>query len=188
MLPIALSLLQFVPEIAGLFGGNKAEAVAGKVVQIAQAVTGQGTPDAALQALQADPAKVLEFQKAVLDQRVELAKIAAQTQIELRQADSADIAAVNKTLQTEAMGGSWLQRNHHAIESIGTVALVWAVYFVLPLARIPVPAIPESAWITLGAILGVTAWQRGQANVRVATASAQQPPAPVETAAIEAVR
>ena len=83
-------------------------------------------------------------------------------------ASTAQIEAVNKTLQTEAMGGSWLQRNHHAIESLATVGLVWAVYFVLPLAKIPVPAIPETAWLTLGAILGVTAWMRGQANVATA--------------------
>lgn len=80
-------------------------------------------------------------------------------------AGAAQLESVNKTLQTEAMGGSWLQRNHHAIESISTVALVWAIYVVLPLCRVPVPAVPESAWITLGAILGVTAWMRGKANV-----------------------
>ena len=76
---------------------------------------------------------------------------------------------MNKTLQTEAMGGSWLQRNHHAIESLATVALVWAVYFILPLAKIQVPTIPPEAWLTLGAILGVTAWMRGKANVAVAS-------------------
>ena len=83
-------------------------------------------------------------------------------------AETTQVESVNKTLQTEAMGGSWLQRNHHAIESLATVGLVWAVYFILPLAKIPVPAIPETAWLTLGAILGVTAWMRGQANVATA--------------------
>ena len=83
-------------------------------------------------------------------------------------AETANVEAVNKTLQTEAMGGSWLQRNHHAIESLLTVGLVWAIYVVLPLAHIQVPSVPESAWITLGAILGVTAWMRGQANVETA--------------------
>lgn len=84
-------------------------------------------------------------------------------------AENRNVEAVNKTLQTEAMGGSWLQRNHHGIESLSTVGLVWAVYFVLPLAKIPVPTIPAEAWLTLGAILGVTAWMRGQANVQTAT-------------------
>lgn len=83
-------------------------------------------------------------------------------------AEVAQVEAVNKTLQTEAMGGSWLQRNHHALESMLTVSFVIAVYFVLPLLKIPVPVIPEFAFMMLGAILGVTAWQRGQANVETA--------------------
>ena len=81
-------------------------------------------------------------------------------------AQTAAVESVNKTLQTEAMGGSWLQRNHHALESMFTVALVGAIYFGLPLFKIPVPSVPESAWIMLGAILGVTAWQRGNANIK----------------------
>ena len=80
------------------------------------------------------------------------------------------LEAVNKTLQTEAMGGSWLQRNHHALESLATVAAIISIYFVLPLAGKAVPAIPESAFLMLGAILGVTAWQRGQANTAVVKA------------------
>jgi hypothetical protein len=83
----------------------------------------------------------------------------------------AQLEAVNKTLQTEAMGGSWLQKNHHALESMFTVTLVGAIYFLLPVLSLPVPPVPESAWIMLGGILGVTAWQRGQANV----ATAKQP-------------
>ena len=77
-LPAILALAQLVPTIAGLLGGPKAEAVAGKVAQIAQAVTGQPTPDAALQAIQEDPALALRFQEAVLAQKVELERIAAQ--------------------------------------------------------------------------------------------------------------
>ena len=78
LLPIALALAQFAPTIAGLLGGAKAEAVAEKVAGIAQAVTGQHSPDAALKALQADPNLALQFQTAVLDQRVKLEEIAAQ--------------------------------------------------------------------------------------------------------------
>ncbi len=103
------------------------------------------------------------------DQLVALRTLEADQAKVAMQASVQQVEAVNKTLQTEAMGGSWLQRNHHAIESMATVALVWAVYFVLPLAKIPVPAIPETAWLTLGAILGVTAWMRGRANVAAAT-------------------
>lgn len=78
------------------------------------------------------------------------------------------VEAVNKTLQTEAMGGSWLQKNHHAMESLATVGLVWGIYVILPLAKLAVPSVPAEAWLMLGALLGVTAWQRGQANIATA--------------------
>lgn len=96
MLPIALALAQFAPMLAGLFGGDKAEAVAGKVVEIAQAVTGQPTPDAALKAIQADPNLAMQFQKAVLDNKLELEKLAV-----------ANAADVNKTMQAEAGAEHW---------------------------------------------------------------------------------
>ncbi|WP_249278698.1 hypothetical protein [Burkholderia multivorans] len=76
LLPIALALTQFAPMIAGWLGGPKAEDVATKVVNVAQAITGQSAPDAALAAIQADPNLALQFQKAVLDQQVQLAQMA----------------------------------------------------------------------------------------------------------------
>lgn len=80
LIPIAMALAQFAPMIAGWLGGSKAEDVATKVVGVAQAVTGQSAPDAALAALQADPNLALQFQKAVLEQQAQLAQINAQAQ------------------------------------------------------------------------------------------------------------
>ena len=102
------------------------------------------------------------------DQLVALKALDAQMAKDQLEASSRQVEAVNKTLQTEAMGGSWLQRNHHAIESMFTIGLVGCIYFILPLMKLPVPAVPEAAWLMLGAILGVTAWQRGSANVATA--------------------
>jgi hypothetical protein len=88
MLPIALALAQFAPMLAGLFGGPKAEDVAAKVVGIAQAVTGQPTPDLALKAVQADPNLALQFQQAVLSQKVQLEQIAMQREKNQLDADA----------------------------------------------------------------------------------------------------
>lgn len=85
-------------------------------------------------------------------------------------AQTAQIEAINKTLQTEAMGGSWLQRNHHAMESMFVCVLVAAIYVLLPVFHIAVPAVDPTVWLMLGGILGVTAWQRGAANVATAKA------------------
>lgn len=75
MLPIALALAQFAPSLIGLLtGSDKAANVAAKVVDIAQVVTGTAAPEAALTALQADPAKALEFQQAILAADTDLQK------------------------------------------------------------------------------------------------------------------
>jgi len=72
---IAMSLGQFVPGILKLFGGSdKTADIASRVIGVAQAVTGTGTPADALSALHADPAKVLEFQQAMAAEQADLEK------------------------------------------------------------------------------------------------------------------
>jgi type III secretory pathway component EscS len=67
---IAMGLAQFAPGIAKLFtGSDKAAAVAGHVVSIAQAVTGAPTGEVALMAIQADPGKAMDFQLAMADKQ-----------------------------------------------------------------------------------------------------------------------
>ena len=83
-------------------------------------------------------------------------------------AETAQIQAVNASIQADAHGDSWLQKNHHAVESLATVGAVILIYFFLPIMSIQVPQIPESAWLMLGSILGVTAWQRGAVSKQIA--------------------
>lgn len=108
MLAAALALAKFVPDILGLFAGPKAEAVAGKVVDIAQAVTGQASPDAALKAIQSNPQLALKFKQAVLDQQVELARIAAQREKDAAEADNeADRVLTERIAQLEGTAQEW---------------------------------------------------------------------------------
>lgn len=94
---IAMGLAQFVPQLTRwITGSDKAEAVATKAVEIAQAVTGKATGADALQALQADPALVLQYRTAVLGQQVEFERLAV-----------ANAADVNKTMQAEATADHW---------------------------------------------------------------------------------
>jgi len=72
---LALGLSQFVPAIAKwITGSDKAADVAGKVIDIAKTVTGTSDAPAAVAAIQADPAKILEFQQAVGAQQADLEK------------------------------------------------------------------------------------------------------------------
>jgi hypothetical protein len=111
-----------------------------------------------LSTLQASADAVAKARQFESDHAEHMLKIATDAEV-------AQVQAVNATLQTEAMAGSWLQRNHHAIESLTATSSVIAIYFALPLLHEPVPTVPEFAWVMLGGILGVTAWQRGAANV-----------------------
>lgn len=75
LIPIAMALAQFAPGIIKLLtGSDKAEEVAEQVVGIAQAVTGEVSPEAALAAIKADPNKVLDFQQAMSAQQADLEK------------------------------------------------------------------------------------------------------------------
>jgi len=69
---------------------------------------------------------------------------------------------------TEARGDNWIQKNHHAIESLAFTAFIIGVYFILPLLHISVPQIPEFAFMAIGVILGVTAWKHGEVNKIIA--------------------
>src|ERR1700732_4908539 len=93
---IAMGLSQFVPQIVKWIAGPKAGTVAQKVVDVAQAVTGQATGDAALKALQADPNLVLQYRKAVLDQETALDQLAVQA-----------AGGGNQTMQAEAAANHW---------------------------------------------------------------------------------
>lgn len=72
LIPIAMQLAQFAPGIIKLLtGSDKAEEVAGKVVDVAKAITGTSDGPAAVAAIQADPQKMLDFQLAFGAQQME---------------------------------------------------------------------------------------------------------------------
>jgi hypothetical protein len=74
LISMAFSLAQFAPSILKwITGSDKAADAAGKVVDIAETITGRKGPEA-VQALQADPSLVLQFRAAVLASEADLDK------------------------------------------------------------------------------------------------------------------
>lgn len=72
LIPLAMQLAQFAPGIIKLLtGSDKAEEVAGKVVDVAMAVTGTADGPAAVTAIQADPQKMMDFQLAMGAQQLD---------------------------------------------------------------------------------------------------------------------
>ena len=131
---------------------------------IATAVGCDPTPEAVSQAL--TPENQLALATLEADKAVKLAALASADNVAQVQADSANLAVINATIQADIAGKSWLQQNAQAISKLWVVGLVTLIYFVLPILERPVPAIPESVWLMLGAILGITAWHQGNANER----------------------
>lgn len=82
-LSIALGLAKVAPMVAGWLGGDKAEAAATEVVGIAEKITGKKGNDA-LDAINADPAMALEFQKALLDDKYRLDELYLQDKASAR--------------------------------------------------------------------------------------------------------
>lgn len=72
---IAMALSRFAPQIIKwVTGSDKAAQAAGTVVEIAKAVTGKSDGPAALEAIQADPALVLQFRQAMAENEADLDK------------------------------------------------------------------------------------------------------------------
>jgi hypothetical protein len=69
---LAAKLAPLAPTILRWLGGDKAGQAADKVLDIARAVSGQDSPDAAVQAIHDDPALALEFQRGLWERETEL--------------------------------------------------------------------------------------------------------------------
>lgn len=95
MLPAILGLAQLAPSIIGLFTNNKTAAKAADTVStVARAVTGQDTDQGALEALKADPNKLIEYQTAV-----------SAHALAIYQEETKRLQAVNETIRAEAASG-----------------------------------------------------------------------------------
>jgi hypothetical protein len=164
---IAMGLSQFVPQLVKwISGSDKAESVAQKAIDIAQAVTGQSTGDAALKALQANPDLVITYRKAVLEQEVTFQQLAVQ-----------NAADVNATMRAEAAAEHWPSYSWRpsigfavALDLILSALTVFVGYAYAMvsgktdhLAQLPAMLTAMAALIAVAApILGIASWFRGK--------------------------
>lgn len=139
---------QFAPGIVkALTGSDKAAEVAGKVVDIAQTVTGTSTPEAAAEVLKADPAKMLEFQQS-------MAKIELDADNQREAQRLADVASA-RGMQIAALGQEDLFSKRFAYY----FATVWSVFTMVYASMVTfyTPITPEGKGIAqtvLGFLLG----------------------------------
>lgn len=103
--------------------------------------------------------------------RIKLAQIDADLRthamdvgINLEQLAVQNAGDINKTMQTEASAEHWPSYSWRPFCGFVFGSMFLGVYFVLPLAHIPVPVVPVEAWASMGAVLGVASWFRGKAQ------------------------
>jgi len=124
---------------------------------ISKALDCDPTPDSVAAAMKSDP-----------DAGLKLAKIESDNKAMLEREYTARLEAVNATMQAESQSEHWMQWSWRPFVGFIFGLSFFGVYFVLPLAKIPVPSIPSEAWMMVGAILGVASWHRGAAKVKMA--------------------
>jgi hypothetical protein len=173
---IAMGLATVVPDILKWFGHDNASATAAKVVSIAQKVTSTSSGDAALAAIQANPTLALQLQQEIDANAQELAKISQAIQLAEINAEVAEQAQVNNTMQVEAKADHWPTYTWRPFIGFIFGIMLFGDYFVIPLLRgwwpaIVTPTIPSEAWVAIGGILGVASYFRGsmQANPNIPT-------------------
>lgn len=89
-LTIAMGLAKFVPGIIGLLKGSDAEKKAEEVLDLAKQVTGQDDSEAAVEALEADPALLVQYKEALLNHT-----------LAMRQEDVKQLDIINQTMRAE---------------------------------------------------------------------------------------
>lgn len=141
-----------LPLLGGAAAGP-AGVVVGKLI-----ASGLGLADASPEAIDAavmDPANLLALRRLESEERTTLLKLTID-------AETAQVQAVNATMQAESKSEHWAQWFWRPFIGFCFGVQVFGTYFVLPLAKVPVPAVPESVWVAYLAVLGVASYFRGK--------------------------
>jgi hypothetical protein len=156
MIPLALipalgSLIELVPNITKwITGSNQAGEVAEKVVSIAKQITGKDNADEAVSELRANPELLIAYKTAILDQAVELDKIAAQA-----------LETVNATMRVEAAADHWPTYGWRPFIGFNFGLYVLSLWLLPLFGKAPVIMSPDIV-LAIGGILGVASWFRGK--------------------------
>lgn len=146
------------PLLGSLLGGPAGGAV-GAIV--AAALGTGGTPDAVSQALTVNPDAAVKLAEVEASKAVQLQTLVIQAEQARLVAATTEIQAVNATMVAEAEAEHWPTYSWRPFCGFVFGFMFLGVYFVLPLAKLPVPVVPTEAWLAIGAILGVASWHRG---------------------------
>lgn len=156
---IAKTVGQYAPVLGTLIGGPAGAAI-GAVVS---SVLGVGnSPEEVSQALAVNPEAAVKLKQIEKERQVELQTLLVQAEQNRLAAETSAIQSVNTTMQAEAKAEHWPTYSWRPFCGFIFGTMFLGVYFVLPLAKLPVPEVPTEAWLAMGAVLGVASWYRGR--------------------------
>lgn len=163
---IAPIVARSAPLLGTLLGGP-AGAAAGALVSAALGVGAD--PGAVEQALAVSPDAAVKLAQIEATRSTELEALVVSAEANRLAADTAALQAVNATMQAEGRSEHWPQWGWRPFIGFVFGVMVLGCYFVLPLAKVPVPPVPESVWLMFGAVLGVASWFRGKEKISAAS-------------------
>jgi len=106
ILALAAKLLPFasaIPEVMRAFGSEKSADAAQKVIGVAQAITGQADPEQAVASIINKPELQLDFQKALIAERITFARIEVEDRMSARERDREFIRAGRWNIRADLM-------------------------------------------------------------------------------------
>lgn len=137
---IAMGLSQFIPWVTKMLtGSDKAANIAQQVVGVAQAVTGTDSPEAAWNAVRADPAKIIEFQQAMASMEADLEKAYL---LDMQNARAMQVAAL-------------AQEDHFSKRFVYVFAGLWSVFAMVYFGCVTFIDVPDEGRRVADTILGV---------------------------------
>lgn len=142
LIPLAISLAsQFAPSLIGkLTKSDKAEEIAEKVIGFAKVVTGQGNPEDAIKAIEANPELALQFQRDLHAYELELAKL-----------EYEDAAGGREVIKTALLSDDPIVRRARPMMMIllGKACVVYAFYAPLAVVAAQSVGIDTLAFMTV---------------------------------------
>jgi hypothetical protein len=154
------------PILGTLVGGPAGAAVGGL---ISSALGVANTPDDVKVALATNPDAAVKLAQIAATKETELQTLLVQAEQNRLAADTSALLAVNTTMQAEDKSDHWPTYSWRPFVGFVFGVMFGGVYFVLPLAHLPVPVVPTEAWMAIGGVLGVASFFRGKAQAASAT-------------------
>lgn len=157
-LEIVKDTLPFIgAALGGPLGGIAAEFVGSKL----------GLPHSTIDSVKtalsgATPEQQVQLKQIEADFQLKMAALGYDSVSKIDELNASIIQAVNKTMQAEAASEHWPTYSWRPFCGFVFGTMFLGVYFVLPLAHIPVPIVPTEAWMSMGAVLGVASFFRGK--------------------------